>query len=392
MLILKRTVKADIQRVFKFFYICINYYYEPNQPVMNRLFFNRFRMLLMFLAIFSSVSFSQFDNVDFLKSIPADGAKFLEAYFTPWANAFGAGLNGSWYNTAKPHKLGGFDITTGINVGFVPTADQTFDLSKLGLSSGISGTTGTTSTIAGPDKQGPALTFSQSGITLASFNAPPGTNWRYIPVPTAQIGIGLPLGTEIKGRFIPKIPIKGGDVMLWGIGLMHSIMQYIPGNELLPVDASIFAGYTRLTGNVPVSLQPETIGTHPPNYSAPYSATFTDQKFTATVEALNISAIASVNLPVISFYGGLGYNKTKTLLELTGNYPTPTLVTPGMYAEYNNTGVKKGTDFPKMDIENFSGLRANIGFRLKFAVITIHADYTRAQYNVLSTGLGISFR
>ena len=57
-----------------------------------------------------------------------------------------------------------------------------------------------------------------------------------------------------------------------------------------------------------------------------------------------------------------------------------------------NAGVKKGSDFPNMDIKNFSGLRANIGFRLKLAVVTIHVDYTRAQYNVLSTGLGISFR
>jgi hypothetical protein len=62
------------------------------------------------------------------------------------------------------------------------------------------------------------------------------------------------------------------------------------------------------------------------------------------------------------------------------------------YVQYNDDGVKKGSDFPNMDIENFSGLRANVGFRIKLAVVTIHADYTRAQYNVLTTGLGISFR
>jgi hypothetical protein len=364
---------------------------------MNRLFLKRFRMLLVFLGIFSSVSFSQFDNVDFLKSIPADGAKFVQAYITPYANAFGAGLNGSWYNTAKPHKLGGFDVTVGLNVGMVPAADETYDLSKLELSAGMNPKTGSAPTIAGPDNDGPLMNYSVNvpvagSVTLASFNTPPGTGWKYIPVPTAQVGIGLPLGTEIKGRFIPKIPIKGADIMLWGVGLMHSIMQYIPGNELLPVDASIFAGYTRLIANVPINLQPGT----PQAYSSPYSLTsFNDQNFSATVEALNISAIASVNLPVISFYGGLGYSKTKTLLELTGNFPTPTLVTPAAgapYSEYNNTGVVKGESFPKMNIENFSGLRANIGFRLKFAVITIHADYTRAQYNVVSTGLGFSFR
>lgn len=364
---------------------------------MNRLLSKRIRTTSLALIVLSAVSISQvnidaFKNLDFLKSIPADGVKFVQAYMSPWINAFGAGLNGSWYNTAKPHKLGGFDITIGFNVGMVPEADRTFDLSKLGLSTNINPKTGTASTVAGPDNSGPQLTYAVSGVTLASFKTPPGTNLRFVPVPTAQIGLGLPLGTEIKGRFI-KIPIGDNDVMLWGVGLMHSIMQYIPGNELLPIDASIFAGYTKLTGNIVLDLQPETIDTHSPNYTAYNLLTsFNDQFLNATVEALNISAIASVTVPVLTIYGGIGYSKTRSVLKLKGNFPTPTLVTPALYGEYNDSGVKKGTDFPKMDIENFSGLRANIGLRIKLAVITIHADYTRAQYNVFSTGLGVSFR
>jgi hypothetical protein len=78
---------------------------------------------------------------------------------------------------------------------------------------------------------------------------------------------------------------------------------------------------------------------------------------------------------------------------MVGDFPTPVFVaTPVPHAEYNNSGVKTGKDFPVMNIENFSGIRANIGFRIKLAVITIHADYTRAQYNIISTGLGLSFR
>jgi hypothetical protein len=98
---------------------------------------------------------------------------------------------------------------------------------------------------------------------------------------------------------------------------------------------------------------------------------------------------------VITFYGGLGYCKTRTAMDLSGNFPTPTLNTDNPtnpYAEYTNKGVITGNKFPSMDIKNFSGLRANIGFRLKLAVVTIHADYTRAQYNVLTAGLGLSFR
>jgi hypothetical protein len=359
---------------------------------MSNQFFKRSGILMISLFLFSLVSFSQFSNIDFLKSAPADGVKYMQAYISPWANAFGSGLSGGWYNTAKPHKLLGFDLTIGASVGIVPTSAQTFDASKIGLSSSITGT-GISPTVAGAKTDGPLMSYKVNNVTLASFNAPQGVDWRYIPVPTAQVGIGLPFGTEVKVRFVPKINIKDGNVSLWGVGLLHSLMQYLPGNKLLPFDVSLFGGYTKLQANVPLSLDPGS----PQNYSTPYSAatSFNDQNMKVVVQAFNVSAIASLNLPVITFYGGLGYCKTQTTMDFTGNFPTPVLVTPTSgvpYAEYNNTGVKKGSDFPNMDIKNFSGLRANIGLRIKLAVVTIHVDYTKAQYNVLTTGLGLSFR
>ena len=356
---------------------------------MNRLFTKRIGALMSALIFISTLSFSQISDVDFLRSGATDGLKIVEAYITPWANAFGAGLNGGWYNTAKPHKLGGFDITFGGNLGFVPSSASTFDVSGIGLTT-LTGT-GTASTIAGPDTEGPTMTATASGITLASFKTPPGTNWKMIPVPSAQIGIGLPLGTELKLRYIPKITIKDSDISLFGVGVVHSILQYLPGNKLLPFDVSLFGGYTKLQGNIPISLQPE-IGA-PTNYSTyDVMTSFQDQRMSATVKAINIGVIGSLNLPVITFYGGLGYSKTSTGIEILGNFPLPRY-NPSIStteAVYEDAGVLN--DFPSMDIKNFSGVRANIGLRVKLAVITIHADYTRAQYNVISTGLGISFR
>jgi hypothetical protein len=359
---------------------------------MIKLFSKRTAVLIGTILFLSTASFSQFKDVDFLKSVPADGAKYLQAYITPWANAFGSGLSGGWYNTAKPHKLLGFDITTGFSVGIVPSSATTFDLSSIGLSSSISAT-GKASTVAGPNTSGPAISYNVGGVTLASFKAAAGTNWKIIPVPTAQIGLGLPFGTELKVRFIPKINIKDGNISLWGVGLVHSIMQYLPGNKLLPFDVSLFGGYTKLEANVPMALEPDLSVVQA--YTTPYNASnaFKNQNLKTDVSALNISAIASLNLPVITFYGGLGYCKTKTEMKLSGDFPTPVLaLNPSPHVEYNNDGVKTGSSFPKMDIKNFSGLRANIGFRIKLSVITIHADYTRAQYNVFTTGLGISFR
>lgn len=350
---------------------------------------------VMTLAFLLSLStFSQIEEVYFLRSAPSDGIKILEAYVAPWADAIGAGLNGSWYNTAKPHKVGGFDLTLGFNAGLVPESAQTFDVSSLGLSSSLSGT-GSSPTIAGTDTEGPLMTYSAGGVTLASWHLPPGSDWKIIPVPTAQVGIGLPLGTELKLRIIPRIPVREAYIMLLGAGLMHSIMQYIPGNEVIPVDVSVFGGYTRVNIDVPFNLLPD------PEIASNYSSMvnpeiyFDDQKLGTKFEAMNAGIIASVNLPVITFYGGLGYSKTRTLAGLEGHYPTPVAVTSGPgapYAEYNDSGIKQGEDFEKIDIENFSGLRANAGFRIKLSVLTIHADYTRALYNVVSAGVGISFR
>jgi hypothetical protein len=107
---------------------------------------------------------------------------------------------------------------------------------------------------------------------------------------------------------------------------------------------------------------------------------------------MNVGVIASLNIPVLTVYGGLGYAKTTTEIKLTGNYPLPT-INPAVsttQAVYEDAGVVKG--FEALKMKDFSGLRANIGIRIKLAVITIHADYTKANYNVVSTGIGVSFR
>ena len=55
-----------------------------------------------------------------------DAAKFIETYFSPIGESFGAGMNNGWYNTAKPHKLLGFDITLTLNLVSVPNEKQHF--------------------------------------------------------------------------------------------------------------------------------------------------------------------------------------------------------------------------------------------------------------------------
>jgi hypothetical protein len=355
---------------------------------MNRqLMFRKGAIGAIFCFLFSGL-YSQIDNIDFLKAGIEDGAAIGEAYLKPWANALGAGISGNWYNTAKPHKLGGFDVNIGASMGFIPSVDNSFDVSALGLKA-FTGT-GTAPTVSGINVEGPTLSGPViGGIPPVTFRTPQGANWGYLPVPSVQAGIGLPLGSEVKLRYIPQIPIGKGDISSWGVGILHSIMQYIPGNKVLPLDVSVFGGYTKLTLNTPIDFQPDD----PQFYTSQFpDGSFDNQNLEIVMETWNASAIASFNLPVISFYGGLGYTKTSTVINLTGYYPIPT-INPALSTSgpvYEDAGVIK--DFPEIDIKNYSGLRGNIGFRLKFGFFTIHADYTRALYNIVSTGFGFTFR
>ena len=371
---------------------------KSNSKTMNTRLTKKVMALIASLLIFSTASYSQLDaiNGEFFKGGVNDGVKLLTSYITPWANAFGAGFNGGWYNTAKPHKFGGFDITITGNVGMVPTSAQNVDLKTLGFQSlTLVNPTGSglTPTIAGASTSGPQLHAMAGTIELAKFNAPPGLNLTFMPVPMIQAGIGLPLGTEIKVRYFPSINVNDYKIGLWGLGLEHSIMQYIPGNDLLPFDVSLFGGFSKLSGGIPISVQPSSSGAVI-NYSSAYNVltSFTNQSIGTTIKAWNVGVIASVKVSVLTLYGGLGYSKTSTNLKFNGVYPLPGVnpVVSLTQPVYEDAGVVK--NIAPIDIENFSGLRANIGLRLKLAVLTIHGDYTKSQYNVFSGGIGLSFR
>jgi hypothetical protein len=65
------------------------------------------RFLIISILVFFSISLKSqvlVDNVN-------DAKSFLQAYLNPLGNGLGAITNNGWYNTARPHKLLGFDAT-----------------------------------------------------------------------------------------------------------------------------------------------------------------------------------------------------------------------------------------------------------------------------------------
>jgi hypothetical protein len=347
---------------------------------------------LLFSIVFCSKSNAQareFGN--FVSAGPQDAELLLKAYLSPWLNAFGGSLTGGWYNTAKAHKLGGFDITLSFNTAFVPSRYKTFDVDALGLQSLVRapGTDPVSPTVAGNSDPGPQMQYDFEDFQQDAFNLPQGTGIPYMASPIVQAGVGLWKGTEIMGRFFPRIHYKRAYLGMWGVGLKHDIKQWIPGLKDVPVlNISLMGGYTRLNSGVELDVTPESVGLA--EYNDTDSTTWDNQDMVLRTSSFTVNLLMSADLPIVTFYGGIGFANTKTSLKLEGNYPMISGVEGGVP---NVVAVADPVDF---EVKNQDGgvtkPRLNLGMRLKFGVFTMQFDYVRANYNIATFGLGISFR
>jgi hypothetical protein len=325
-----------------------------------------------------------------------DARKLLQPYITPAVNAFGAALAGGWYNTAEPHKLGGFDITITANASIVPQKYRTFaidndDLTYLKLAPSENNEA---QTVSGEKITGPQIVYNvQDGngnviYSQPAFRMPQGLNTQWIPAPMLQVGIGLIKGTDVIFRFVPNVSVKQNEAGLWGIGGRHDIKQWIPGVKRLPIlKMSIMYGYTKLHTFVHMNIDKNTIGVG----SLEGPETWDNQSMKIWVQSQTANLLLAADLKVITFYGGFGFVTTKTNLKLEGDFPTVTIPT----GEFEPVVVAM-TDPLELEIKNQDGgitkPRFNAGVRLKLAVVTLHFDYSWANYSVLTAGLGISWR
>ena len=353
---------------------------------------------IMFLSTSVFAQFSQVGNV--LSTGVNDAQTILKAYVSPFANGTGASLSGGWYNSAKPHKLGGFDVTVTANLVFIPSSDKTFDPNTLGLgdpTNGINVTIGgnESPTVAGSKSAGPQVEYTKyiagvGDVPFTKFNLPKGSNLIYSFMPMVQAGIGLVKGTEVDIRYSPEINYgKSGKIGLWGVGLKHDVLQWIPVLSKLPVlNISLQGGYTKLTSINDLNFQASFYDDIPTvNNTYIFPTIYNDQQLQMGISNTTANLLVSANLPVIVVYGGVGVSATSTQLKLAGTYPF--VSTNGTLLEINeDTDV---TDPIDMKIKS-TDVRLNAGFRIKMAVVTIHFDYTYANYSIATAGLGVALR
>ncbi|MBI9053037.1 MAG: hypothetical protein JEY96_04435 [Bacteroidales bacterium] len=354
---------------------------------------------MVFLMFVTSSIYAQFDQLGSVLSTGVDDAgKILGAYITPYANGMGASLSGGWYNTAKTHKLGGFDVTITANVVFIPTSDQSYNPNDLNLGDPDNGINVTIDgdkapTAAGDKKSGPEVTYNKNvlgtDVPFTQFNLPKGSDFAYAAMPMVQAGIGLVKETELIFRYSPELKYgEGGKVGLWGIGIKHGIKQWIPAIKKLPVlEMSVHGGYTKLSSTNSLNLQPSFYEGFAQDFTI-FPGYYSNQEMVMEIKNTSANFLVSANLPVICIYGGVGVSYTNTNLKLNGKYPIAEVQDLTNVIISESTAVTNPID---MDIKN-TDVRLNAGLRIKMAVVTLHFDYTYADYSIATAGLGISLR
>jgi hypothetical protein len=313
--------------------------------------------------MFSQDNLDDFFNTFLVEAVDGslnDSETIVEGFMSPLGASLGSGLNSGWYNTAKTHGLGRFDITMGMHfIGF-PNEAKSFNPSEDLNDLVISGDPNIPTFIGGNNNA--EIGWMIDDEFVKAFDAPRGTDLPVLPVPYFQGSIGLIKNTELMFRLSPlKIDFGKLELGYWGLGFKHDIMQWIPVAKRIPIDLSVLAGYSNLSSTF--------------NF-------YGDKNMDFRVKAFTSSIILSKKLSFITLYTGVGYNYSTSNLQLNGEYvignPDDNLEDVTLIDPLN------------LDFGGVNGFKGNLGIRMKLFIFTLHAQYTKAEYGIFSIGLGLN--
>lgn len=352
--------------------------------------------LLFFLLTPSNKAYGQLGDLgDLFEGGREDAQLLFTEYLKPFASGFGAGVNAGWVDRARTHRVLGFHVKVNFSAAIVPDVDRSFMVNEIGLGT-LEVTQGgpETPTFSGSSSGNARLGYSQHGLVLADFRMPPGTGFRYIMTPMVQAGIGLPKDTDIMVRFIPPVSfLDYGKMYLYGLGIKHELNQWIPSGQFLPLTFSLMAGYTSFGSSAGLNARPTDFDSQndrdPQNLGGPGSPTWDDQEILFSTDAWTINLIVGKSLPVLSVYGGLGVEGSRTQVSVEGNFP---YYSPVFDDGEPRRELNKFTDPLDASFDGSNRLRAMAGLRISLPLLTFNVDYTHADYAIVTAGLGVSLR
>lgn len=354
-------------------------------------------MLAVVMGCSAGTAYAQFGSTgEIIRSGQEDANLLAREYLKPMGQGFGATLNSGWNYSSRPHRTLGFDVRVNASVALVPDTDLLFNAEELVFNEIQVAEGGPeTPTVLGDDFTD--LQFEsqrdnpQTGEPLFEFHMPEGTNFPYVPGPMVQASVGIIKDTDVSVRFLPPISYDEVDLGLFGVGVRHGLNQWLPGGALLPVDLTLQAGFTTLNASIDFDVQPEVDSETENEYPA---TTWDGQQGEFSANTFTMNAIVGKTLPIISVFGGLGFETATVSLGTPGAYPV-TVPNEDYQSDPQNEEPKKidRVDDPiDVEFDGANGFHALAGFRLKLAVFNVSASYTLGKYPVGQVGVGIGIR
>ncbi|MFD0860663.1 DUF6588 family protein [Sungkyunkwania multivorans] len=305
----------------------------------------------------------------------ADAQRYTTDYIAPANEGLMYGMSNGWFNSAESKPLAGFEVSIVGNYSPIKDEKKGFVLNTASYQNlqFVDGSTGKSVSTALGDIDGIRV-FAESevapGVTeRVEFDLPSGLaseNINFIPTAFLQVSVGVIKGTELKARFFPKVNSNDVKVGFYGVGLQHELTQWLPAEKLWPVAVSGLIGYTRLDGSY--------------DFTSTNIVDGANQRFETTASTWSFQLIASTKLPVINFYGSIGYLSGKSDTDILGTY----VVRQGPFQQTFEDPFSVSNDA--------SGTRLTVGTKLKLAFFRLNLDYTVAEFNNLSIGLNFGFR
>ncbi|WP_054560123.1 DUF6588 family protein [Croceitalea dokdonensis] len=327
------------------------------------------------VLLVTTLSVSAQNLGDLLTSGLNDAERFANAYTAPATEAVIYGLSSGWYNSADAKPLGGFEISViGNFTGFKNKEDKrsftlnVADYENIRFSDGSQSKQ--VSTALGDIEGVEILVEDSNGLFSEPFELPAGLSAEgidFVPSGFIQGSVGLFKGLEVKARFLPKVKNDDVAIGLLGAGLQYDFTKLLPADKLLPVAISAVVGYTSLTGDFNLNDTNVVDGEN--------------QRLETNFNTWNFSAVVSTrNIPVINFYGALGYVTGTSNIDVLGTYR----VTSGPFQQTY-------TD-PFSLVNDVNGVVATLGTKLKLGFFRINVDYNMGEFNTLTAGVNFGFR
>ena len=275
---------------------------------------------------------SGYAQSDLQKTLQQFNSTQVTGYIQPLADLFGANMNAGMFHDAEIPRTG-FHLSFEL-VGMGAMVGDNQKNYTLNSPAGFNPATFSTATMFGGKRD----SVVDTKTNLKYFGIADGfVNTSIFPLGAPQLTIGDIYGTRAIIRLVATPSMKGfPSATLWGLGLQHSISQYIPA---VPVDIAAHVFYSQFRFGDVVSFSGTSIG-----------------------------AEASKSLSVLRVYGGLAWEKSSMEVKYTPTNATASAV-----------------DITMNGANNF---RATIGLGLHLLFFSIFADANFGSVTNFSAGIG----